>query len=573
MWGGVQIETLRLLPPDHYGELRTLLRSAPFKGEGFIVGNYAAPVAAFTGSWAYYDGKFAPVAPRLGEAGYSVDRDRTYLWLADRDRNPAYVYPTFYICMVPQTPGTVVHELARALGHHSRSIGCSRPTFDERDSSAVEHRVVARDEAGERRRGFAGWQIVRLDWDFPPFLRPLPGRHRDQPAALSASAGADGHVVDLRFDALQQDGRQIVASAVEWIAIESQMDCVPANAAGRVLSREDVVGSAGAYRVPIDFRGFLVAAVSPRTDTKVGMRQFSNVLRFDGGKPAGCTYDIRREKLSGFLASRPLPGVIELHWNSVLAADNYVLEMARDDGVLAEIGRPEAGTTVYRISDIADDADYMFRLRACRADSACSQPSDVVGAVAVGSMRANSMRGLAARRENLETVTLAWTPVNGALHYEIEMARNDDAFVPIGNAGRLFSTYRIGDLSPIDDYRFRMRACGEPKAGCTRLSDIAEALVPGSLRAISPAPLDVSRDGNTVELGWSEIAGATGYIVEMAESAEGAFRGIGVARSGTKAYRVGDLNGSTTYAFRIRACFADGRCSGYTEPGLAFPRN
>jgi len=53
-WAGIQVMYARLLPPDHYSFLKEL-RKPPYKGKTFVVNNYAAPVAAMTGDWAYYD--------------------------------------------------------------------------------------------------------------------------------------------------------------------------------------------------------------------------------------------------------------------------------------------------------------------------------------------------------------------------------------------------------------------------------------------------------------------------------------------------------------------------------------
>ena len=53
-WINLQSRYVKWLPPDHYAFLKTLAEP-PYRGASFVVDNYAAPVAAYTGEWAYFD--------------------------------------------------------------------------------------------------------------------------------------------------------------------------------------------------------------------------------------------------------------------------------------------------------------------------------------------------------------------------------------------------------------------------------------------------------------------------------------------------------------------------------------
>src|SRR5258706_13817550 len=53
-WINLQSTYVKWLPPDHYAFLKTL-GAPPYRGASFVVDNYAAPAAFYTGTWAYYD--------------------------------------------------------------------------------------------------------------------------------------------------------------------------------------------------------------------------------------------------------------------------------------------------------------------------------------------------------------------------------------------------------------------------------------------------------------------------------------------------------------------------------------
>ncbi len=69
-WAVLQTTYVRLLPPDHFSFLKTL-RRPPYQGKSFVVTNYAAPVAAMTGAWAYFDPLMTAGWKRTG-SGYEV---------------------------------------------------------------------------------------------------------------------------------------------------------------------------------------------------------------------------------------------------------------------------------------------------------------------------------------------------------------------------------------------------------------------------------------------------------------------------------------------------------------------
>lgn len=170
-WLLVQAIYLQWLPPDHYAFVKKLARP-PYRGASFVANNYTAPVAAFTGQWAYQDpvisqGFFVRKGEHLHLAG-----DRKYLWFADGDTNPEYRKPDYFICMVGQTMGSVVNRLMRERGVGLGEPGCSALSLvrraQDKEAETKGIRLVEYDRAGLERTGTDWWAIVKLDWSEAP---------------------------------------------------------------------------------------------------------------------------------------------------------------------------------------------------------------------------------------------------------------------------------------------------------------------------------------------------------------------------------------------------------------------
>jgi hypothetical protein len=170
-WFLVQARYVSWLPPDHYAFLKKLAHP-PYRGASFVVNNYAAPVAAYTGEWAYFDpGISAGFVVRKGQQLHLAG-DRKYLWFADRDTNPEYRKPDYFICMIAQTPSSVVNRLRPDRRPGFGDPGCSTLPLvrlaENPDSPVKGIKLVEHDRAGLEKRGTDSWAIVKLDWDESP---------------------------------------------------------------------------------------------------------------------------------------------------------------------------------------------------------------------------------------------------------------------------------------------------------------------------------------------------------------------------------------------------------------------
>jgi hypothetical protein len=233
-----------------------------------VVNQYSAPVAAFADQWAYFDPLISTGRVTLTSQGYALERDLdTYLWLADRRDNPAYLRPDYYVCMIPQSLDTVVYRLDPRLGigANSRctSLGLVGLASGARED-AVQPRLMAIDRP---ERDY--WAVVKLDWDYPPYLQPLPGAPPDARVRLGVNAQPDGSLIKVEYAYAQQDGKPEEGSVIRLYRVLSN--------GSRCLLQEAQATSS--LRLPVGFNGQVQASVTPRTASKSGQEFFSPLVQ------------------------------------------------------------------------------------------------------------------------------------------------------------------------------------------------------------------------------------------------------------------------------------------------------
>lgn len=170
-WVLIQVSYLRWMPPDHYSFLKKL-SSPPYRGAAFVVNNYAAPVAAYTGQWAYFDPAISQGFFVRMDGKWHLAGDKKYLWFADRDSNPEYQKPGYFVCMIGQSPITVAYGILKEQGAGLAEPGCSQLGLVRlaNDSGAQVRGItlVEYDRLGLEKRGTDFWAILKLDWDRSP---------------------------------------------------------------------------------------------------------------------------------------------------------------------------------------------------------------------------------------------------------------------------------------------------------------------------------------------------------------------------------------------------------------------
>ena len=256
-WGALQAFLFKKLPPDSISFF-PLLSSPPFRGSSFAALAYGGVVAYFTKSWAYFDynSTLAQGRVTLGPDGYRVERDNTYVWFADRATNPAYDKPAYYLTMTYQGLGLAnLTDGKLAPLPRVGEVPLIRAIREGRTEYL--HPVeVARDPSPRDR-----WSIVRFDWDFPPFLRPIAD---GETVGVNVSPARNGTRIRVDYQYAHQEH---VPEAGTRVALFAQTGC---KEFGNGIAVEPAATSAREFALPRNFAGTVRAEVQPATATKVG---------------------------------------------------------------------------------------------------------------------------------------------------------------------------------------------------------------------------------------------------------------------------------------------------------------
>lgn len=157
-WAKIQIAYTNILPPTSLQVLRELGQPR-YRGSTFISNNYSAPVAYFTGNWAYMDSTVAENIFRFDSGKTMQVIGGEYLWEADRESNAAYLHPQYYICIV--SPSLSMAAGLVALPSHGRLSNCSSQPLVRGAQEGVGPFFNVRVASDPTPRDM--WAIVKLD--------------------------------------------------------------------------------------------------------------------------------------------------------------------------------------------------------------------------------------------------------------------------------------------------------------------------------------------------------------------------------------------------------------------------
>ena len=154
-WLMLQARYVAWLDPN--APLLKELQKPQYQSASFVVNTYAAPIAAITKGWAYFDPQMGDSELRnVEDSKFYLRRDFRSLWLADKRSNTKYFEPDYFVCWSLRNLLDPVPD--RPQCQNVRIVAEARS-----GTSLLGHREVARDES---RRD--AWSIVKLNWSYPP---------------------------------------------------------------------------------------------------------------------------------------------------------------------------------------------------------------------------------------------------------------------------------------------------------------------------------------------------------------------------------------------------------------------
>ena len=359
-WLHVQVTYASAMPASDFNGLRAVLQQSPLKGASFVVNNYPALAAAYTGQWAYQDGDGAMTALdrlRFTSSGYTQRAYSTpYLWMADRNTNSVYQTPDYFLCMEPEDMGSLVNKLTT----HGAVKRCSdNPTVKVAADGTSGNTLIARDQSG-----WDAWAVVKLDWHYPPYLLPLPqyGPHRLVGFTLTRTSTGVGVQVYYRY--AQQEGQSEGGSIVRLYRSSADGNLT--------LLQENIDGAP--FLIPTKDVGDLRVSVTPQSVDTPGREYFADTDYFD---------DPLLSTPSNFAAQGQGQTEMRLNWVPVRGSAEMRIERRDEpasafhqEGTVDAAAQPQFTSKGLRPGGL-----YSWRIRAC--DSAgCSPYSVVVSAVA-----------------------------------------------------------------------------------------------------------------------------------------------------------------------------------------------
>jgi hypothetical protein len=262
-WFAVQDTYVRRIRPSRVAPLFHALEK--IAGSSTVVSTYATPVAIQTRQWSYFDPAFFHQHESLDDNGYHVSKqDFRYLWFSDWKSNPTYRTPEYFVCWLHLNFFDVVAPAKRW------TCGGMAGLADVRHGRSIfDHREVFRDEKYDL------WSIVKLDWDYPPYLRSLDGSFLETKVRATLVPRADGIGFAIEVEPHQQEGHPIIGAHYRlYVETGDHSAC---NVSPRHLSQ--VADSPAGLLLPKDFKGCLQIGVVPFTGTKTGSEYYSGTIK------------------------------------------------------------------------------------------------------------------------------------------------------------------------------------------------------------------------------------------------------------------------------------------------------
>jgi len=244
-----------------------------------------------------------------------------------------------------------------------------------------------------------------------------------------------------------------------------------------------------------------------------------------------------------FTATAASATQINLAWTSVNGATSYLIN-EWESGAWVQIGSVGSGSTSYAVNNLSPNTTYTFDVGASSASGTtwADQQSATTLDATVAPPAAPSFTATAVSSTQ---INLAWTDVTGATGYVVDEWENG-AWVQLGSVGSSSTSYAVNSLSPGTTYYFDVGASNA--AGTTWANNQSATTL---ALPVAPSFTATAVSATQINLAWTSVTGATGYLVDEWEN--GAWAQIGSVGSGTTGYAVNGLTANTTYSFQVGA--------------------
>jgi fibronectin type 3 domain-containing protein len=247
---------------------------------------------------------------------------------------------------------------------------------------------------------------------------------------------------------------------------------------------------------------------------------------------------------TGVVATAASPVEIDLSWTAVSGATGYVVERSSTTGgPYTTIATPTS--TSYANLGLSPATKYYYVVKATAGSVSSALSVEVSATTLLG-----APTGVVATTISTSEIDLTWTAVTGATGYVV--LRSTTSGGPYSVVGSPTSTsFANTGLSAATTYYFVLEAT----AGSVTSAFSSQA----SATTIPPAPTGLTASvasPSEIDLSWTAVPGATGYVILRSTSASGPFTSVGT--STTPSFANTGLTSNTTYYYEVEATDAGG---------------
>jgi hypothetical protein len=370
------------------------------------------------------------------------------------------------------------------------------------------------------------WAVVKLDWDFPPYLTMLNDGSSTW-LKPSIQTSDEQIVVGVKYEYQQQDQAPESESILRLYGInhDDQSLCL----LQEQPTTEQLV-------LPADTQGKFRLSIVPKSISKSGLEYFSDIIQLGEAStsinPCAVTLSLSelanadsdtsserrifpKKSIFNYIAvDSPQPGILDITYapkNSQNTRAIYQVGLQPVNGNSSEIAFISSDEPRLRFNDLQIKRNYLVSINSCLPGDSSDICNDSYTRALLKSngeiveliedlsspqllpTRLESINGetgvnLSASRVDPTSIELFWPASDHLAIYHLEMSVGDsDSFQPIGFTSPGANFYKVNGLLPDFSYKFRTKACFSSLSFSGNCSPYSQALL-------------VQPDGNFIEL-------------------------------------------------------------------------
>ena len=270
-----------------------------------------------------------------------------------------------------------------------------------------------------------------------------------------------------------------------------------------------------------------------------GIKYYYAVAVYSGSRTEGKCPEVGVMYLaapSGLSVSNTIAS-LTLKWNAVKGATGYEIYRAGTDGKYSKI--TTVTSTSYVDTSVKNNTQYSYKIKAC--NTACKSAFSTAASLKKTQISVSNLNADA----NGSKVQLSWTGgVTGAEGYVIyRRTEESKSYTEIGRtSGNTYSDTINAGIKYY--YAVAVYSGSRTEDKCPEV---------GAMYLAEPAVTGASNITSGVQVKWSQVTGATGYIVYRKGAGKGWARIADIKSGSTVSYTDKTAASSTTYTYTVRA--------------------